>query len=110
VTLIVIVAAITTSSVDRRTSAEVQRFTHELERRVIERTEQLNEAQANLARVSRGLAMGELVASIAHEVNQPLSGVVMNGNFVLQQLARKMPNLEEVQQAGYRGCGGCEPR
>jgi NO-binding membrane sensor protein with MHYT domain len=99
VTLIVIVAAITTSSVDRRTSAEVQRFTQELERRVIERTEQLNEAQANLARVSRGLAMGELVASIAHEVNQPLSGVVMNGNFVLRQLARKMPNLEEVQQA-----------
>ncbi len=99
VTLIVIVAAVTTSSVDRRTSAEVQRFTQELERRVIERTEQLNEAQANLARVSRGLAMGELVASIAHEVNQPLSGVVMNGNFVLRQLARKMPNLEEVQQA-----------
>jgi C4-dicarboxylate-specific signal transduction histidine kinase len=64
VTLIVLVAAMVTSSVDRRASDEVQRFNQELERRVIERTEQLNEAQENLARVSRGLAMGELVASM----------------------------------------------
>lgn len=120
VTLIVLVAATVTSSVDRRASAGVERINQELERRVIERTEQLNtineelrreianrqraegelhEAQANLARVSRGLAMGELVASIAHEVNQPLSGVVMNSNFVLRQLAHKMPNSEEVQKA-----------
>jgi NO-binding membrane sensor protein with MHYT domain len=120
VTLIVVLAAMVTSSVDRRASVEVQRFNQELERRIIERTEQLNtineelrreianrqraedelhEAQANLTRVSRGLAMGELVASIAHEVNQPLSGVVLNSNFALRQLAQKMPNLEEVQQA-----------
>src|ERR1700687_1739706 len=120
VTLIVLVAATVTSSVDRRASAGVQRLNQDLERRVIERTGQLNaineelrkeianrqraedelhEAQADLARVSRGLAMGELVASIAHEVNQPLSSVVMNSDFVLRQLARKTPNLEEVQRA-----------
>jgi hypothetical protein len=35
----------------------------------------------------------------AHEVDQPLSGIVLNGNFVLRRLALEMPNLEEVQRA-----------
>jgi len=120
VTLIVIMAAMVTSSVDRRASDEVRRFNQELERRVIERTEQLktineelrreianrqraedelNEAQANLARVSRGLAMGELVAAIAHEVNQPLTAIVTYGSFCLRQLAGEAtPNLQKLQE------------
>jgi C4-dicarboxylate-specific signal transduction histidine kinase len=43
--------------------------------------------------------MGELVASIAHEVNQPLTAVVTTGNFALRQLASEKPNLQEVQEA-----------
>jgi len=61
--------------------------------------EQLRQAQAELAHVTRELVMGELVASIAHEVNQPLTAVVTTGNFALRQLASEKPNLQEVQEA-----------
>ena len=43
--------------------------------------------------------MGELSASIAHEVNQPLSGIVSNGSACLRWLAGNAPNLEEVREA-----------
>ena len=62
-------------------------------------TQSLQEAQAALAHVTRVVAMGELVASIAHEVNQPLTGVVMTSNFVLRELTSKVPNLEELREA-----------
>jgi PAS domain S-box-containing protein len=58
----------------------------------------LRDAQAELAHVTRVLAMGELVASIAHEVYQPLTAVLTTSNFVLRQLAN-MPNCEDVQKA-----------
>jgi len=45
------------------------------------------------------LAMGELVTSIAHEVNQPLTGVVTNSDFALRQLATGTPNLEQLREA-----------
>jgi NO-binding membrane sensor protein with MHYT domain len=88
-TLVVIVAAITTSSVDRRASTEVQRHADEA----------LQEAQAKLARVTRVHAMGELAAAIAHEVNQPLTAIVTNGNFCLRELAGGGRNLEELREA-----------
>jgi PAS domain S-box-containing protein len=59
----------------------------------------LYEAQAELAHVTRVIAMGELVTSIAHEVNQPLTAVVTNANFALRQVATGMPNLEELREA-----------
>jgi PAS domain S-box-containing protein len=59
----------------------------------------LQETQENLARVTRVIGMGELVASIAHEINQPLTAVLMNGNFSMRQITSGMPNLEEVQKA-----------
>jgi C4-dicarboxylate-specific signal transduction histidine kinase len=43
--------------------------------------------------------MGELTASIAHEINQPLTAVVNNGNFALRQVASGAPNLEELREA-----------
>ena len=59
----------------------------------------LQEAQAELVHVTRVLAMGEMVASIAHEVNQPLTGVVTNGNFALRELMSGTPNLEKLREA-----------
>ena len=58
--------------------------------------------QAELAHVTRVMTMGELAASIAHEVNQPLSGVVINGNTCLRWLAAAPPNLEEAREAANR--------
>jgi len=57
----------------------------------------LAEAQADLAHVSRVTTLGEMAASIAHEVDQPLSGVVINANACLRFLGRATPNLDEVR-------------
>jgi signal transduction histidine kinase len=48
------------------------------------------------------MTMGEMTASIAHEVNQPLSGVVINGNACLRWLAGNPPNLDEAREAVQR--------
>ena len=60
--------------------------------------EELREAQAELAHVTRVLTLGEMTASIAHEVNQPLAGVTTNGNAGLRWLARDPANLEEARE------------
>jgi PAS domain S-box-containing protein len=59
----------------------------------------LRESQAELARVIRIATMGELTASIAHEINQPLGAVVTNGNAALRWLAGQPPDLEEAREA-----------
>jgi signal transduction histidine kinase len=59
-------------------------------------------AQAELARVGRLTTMGELVASIAHEVNQPLAAILANGDAGLRWLNRDEPNLDEVRDAVSR--------
>jgi two-component system, LuxR family, sensor kinase FixL len=64
--------------------------------------EALRKAQSELAHVTRVMTMGELTASIAHEVNQPLSGVVTNSNACLRWLAAPIPNLDEARQAVSR--------
>jgi C4-dicarboxylate-specific signal transduction histidine kinase len=104
----------------KQAKSEIKRLHDQLERRVIERTQQLTavneemrkeiierqhaeeallEAQAELARVTRAVDMGELVATIAHEVNQPLTAIVTNGNFCLRRLEGVTPNLGELRAA-----------
>jgi C4-dicarboxylate-specific signal transduction histidine kinase len=55
--------------------------------------------QAELARVSRMLTVGEMGVSIAHEVNQPLMAVVLNGDACVRWLNASPPNLEEARRA-----------
>ena len=59
----------------------------------------LREAQSELARVTRLTTIGEMAASIAHEVNQPLAGIVTNANASLRWLAGGSPNLAEAREA-----------
>ncbi len=59
----------------------------------------LSRAQADLAHAARVATLGELTASIAHEVNQPLAAVLANGNAALRWLNRDEPNLDEVRAA-----------
>lgn len=61
--------------------------------------EMLRETQAELARVSRMMTLGELTASIAHEVAQPLTNIITDGGAALRWLAAAPPNLEEVRLA-----------
>ena len=66
----------------------------------LKQTEQsLQEAKAELARVTRIATMGELTASIAHEINQPLAAVVTNGSASLNWLAMRPPDLHEAREA-----------
>ena len=57
----------------------------------------LGKAHAELAHVTRVTSLGEMAASIAHEVNQPLSGIVTNGAAGLRWLDREPPALDEVR-------------
>ena len=59
----------------------------------------LRDAQSELARVSRLTTMGEMTASIAHEINQPLAAIVAGGNAGLRWLRRTPPHIGEVQQS-----------
>jgi PAS domain S-box-containing protein len=57
------------------------------------------DAQMELAHVTRVTTLGELTASIAHEVNQPLAGVVANAEACLRWLGRETPNLDAVRRS-----------
>jgi PAS domain S-box-containing protein len=67
--------------------------------------EALRNAQADLTRVARLTTMGELAASIAHEISQPLGAMVANGDACLLWLANDRPNLDEARQAVKRIVG-----
>jgi PAS domain S-box-containing protein len=64
--------------------------------------ESLRQAQADLVRVSRVTTMGELTASLAHEVNQPIAAATTNANTCLRWLATDTPNIEEARLAAMR--------
>jgi len=61
--------------------------------------EELRKTQAELAHVTRVSTLGELTASIAHEVNQPLGAIVTNGHACLHLLSRNNPDMKEVREA-----------
>jgi PAS domain S-box-containing protein len=67
-----------------------------------EAQESLHAAQTALAHAARVATLGEMSASIAHEVNQPLAGIVTNGEAGLRWLDRKEPDLGEVRSAMER--------
>src|SRR5258705_103480 len=71
-------------------------------KRAEEERERLRQAQADLARVNRVTTMGELTASLAHEVNQPIAAALTNANTCLRWLTRDVPNLEEARAAAMR--------
>jgi C4-dicarboxylate-specific signal transduction histidine kinase len=111
----------------RETENSLRRARDQLEVRVGERTAELksaNEALVNqieeqkrteealqvarteLARVARITTIGELTASIAHEVNQPLAAVVANADACVAWLSRQDPNLVEARSAAERTIQG----
>jgi PAS domain S-box-containing protein len=67
-----------------------------------EAEEALRQAQDDLARINRVTTMGELTASLAHELSQPISGTMTNANTCLRKLGRDNPDLDEVRAAVTR--------
>jgi C4-dicarboxylate-specific signal transduction histidine kinase len=78
----------------------------EMKRRVEESRkraeEALRQAESDLARVSRVTTVGELTASLAHEVNQPIAAAVTDANTCLRWLNRDQPDMEETRAAASR--------
>src|SRR5437660_6898246 len=90
----------------KQAKAEIKRLNEVLEQRVVERTSQLTaasealrEAQAALTHVTRVTTLGEVTASFAHELNQPLAAIVNNANACLGLLPSGRHGLDEVREA-----------
>jgi C4-dicarboxylate-specific signal transduction histidine kinase len=67
-----------------------------------EERERLRQAQEDLAHVSRVTTMGELTASLAHEVKQPIAAAITNASTCLRWLSRDQPDLEKARAAASR--------
>jgi len=74
----------------------------QLEQRVSERTAALMKTQGELAHLSRMLSMAELTASIVHELGQPLTGVVANGQACLEWLSADPANVDKARHSAER--------
>jgi C4-dicarboxylate-specific signal transduction histidine kinase len=88
-----------------RTVQDLQRANETLhaESRDRKQTEEaLREAQADLTRANRLSSMGELTASLAHEIKQPIAAAITNANTCLRWVSRDQPNLGEVRAAALR--------
>ncbi len=83
----------------RRAEEELRRARDELEMKVTERTAELRRMSAELTRVTRATTLGELAASIAHEINQPLAAIGANGAASLNWLSRPNTDLALVREA-----------
>ena len=71
-------------------------------KRAEQQRESLRQAQADLAHVNRVTTMGELTASVAHEVNQPIAAAVTNAKTCLRWLTRDQPDIAEARAAAMR--------
>ena len=87
-----------TSLIASRLSATVRRRTSE----AVHAEQALRQAQADLAHVNRMNTIGELTASLAHEVNQPIAAAVTDANTCLRWLNRDHPDFEEAREAATR--------
>jgi C4-dicarboxylate-specific signal transduction histidine kinase len=86
-------------------TAQLTRANDSLKVEIAERKqaeEAVRQAQAELAHVNRVTTLGELTASLAHEVNQPIAAAVTDANTCLRWLTRDHPDLEEARAAAAR--------
>jgi C4-dicarboxylate-specific signal transduction histidine kinase len=96
----------------RRTHDDLKRTVQDLEKsnqalhaesRERKQTEEaLRQALADLARANRASSMGELTASLAHEVNQPIAAAIIDATTCLRWLSRDQPDLEGARAAASR--------
>jgi C4-dicarboxylate-specific signal transduction histidine kinase len=90
------------SASKRHSEEALKEARDELEIRVSERTAELMKTQGDLAHLSQVLSMGELTASIAHEINQPLTAVVTHGHACVEWLSANPPKFDKALLTAHR--------
>jgi PAS domain S-box-containing protein len=78
-------------------------------KRTDEEREKLRQLEADLAHINRVSMMGEMAASLAHEIKQPITAAVMNAQACLRLLERNEPNIVKAHEAAF-GMAGCATR
>ena len=76
---------------------ELQKSADELERKVEQRTAELKRMQAQMIQSEKMVAIGKLAAGVAHEINNPLTGVLTNSSLMLEDLPGDHPWREDIQ-------------
>ncbi|MDX9858396.1 MAG: ATP-binding protein [candidate division Zixibacteria bacterium] len=75
----------------RQSRNEIEEYNRNLEQKIVERTRQLEEAQAQLIQSEKMSAIGQLAAGVAHELNNPLGGILGYAQFTLEKLQKNVP-------------------
>gem|GEM_PF-2115253 len=83
-------------------AAAIYIYRRRQQKREEERNERLRQAQTDLAHINRVSTMGELTASLAHEIKQPIAAAVTNAKTCLRWLGRDQPDLPEAREAASR--------
>jgi signal transduction histidine kinase len=86
----------------RQSRDEIEEYNRNLEEKIIERTAQLEEAQAQLVQSEKLSAIGQLAAGVAHELNNPLGGILGYAQFTLEKLRKNTPDATTPKEIeGY---------
>ena len=80
-----------------RANREIEEWGASLEKKVAERTDQVKAMQAHLFQAEKLASIGKLAAGVAHEINNPLTGVLTNSSLMLEDLADDHPWREDIQ-------------
>ena len=82
----------------KRARSELTKWTETLEQRVAEKTEELRRAQSHMVQIEKMVSLGTLSATVAHELNNPMEGILTYAKLLRRRLQRGTPSDEDIQE------------